>query len=74
MAINVGCRFIDPFPGVTKLVDQWMAEINAVTTAMPISTHVIYTSARRNTHCINNTVTRRKWLPQIGCYRTERFT
>ena len=25
-------------------------------------------------HCLNNTVTRRKWLPQIGCYRTERFT
>ena len=25
-------------------------------------------------HCLNKTVTQRKWLPQIGCYRTEHFT
>ena len=28
----------------------------------------------RTAHCLNKTVTQRKWLPQIGCYRTERFT
>ena len=30
--------------------------------------------ANSDTHCLNKTVTQRKWLPQIGCYRTDRFT
>ena len=31
-------------------------------------------AAGRPAHCLNKTVTQRKWLPQIGCCRTKRFT